>query len=298
MEQFEREYREALDGLEFSGAGKERIMKNLMGRRVEKKRMIRPLRAALIAAALCAALVGTAFAAGTVFRSWFVPVEHDRGWYTQKAYSEVKSFTTDDFSEHILWSPEGNGFWYAGTDSWAEMEDYVGWPLAHNTVMDESPKFMRGAGELKACSMGVRYCEHGENRNRFSYTPAGRDMTPCARELEYVTVQCSFLSDGAEVTVFGSMFTSLHFEHNPYPWPFDGAEYPAGSLSEYTLPNGVQAVVHRPSEGDGYHYPSAWFVYEGALYMVNLWEAPQKYAPEGCRDYEAALYRVLDGFTD
>ncbi len=298
MGPFEREYREALDSLRFSDAGKERIMKNLTGQRAEKKRTVRPLRAALIAAALCLALAGTAFAAGTVFRSWFVSVEHDGGWYTQKAYSEVKRFTADDFGKSILWSPEGEGFWYAGTDSWAEMEDYVGRPLVHNTVMDESPKFLTGAGELKACSAQVRYCEHGENQRRFRYTQAGRDMTPYAGELEYVSVECSFLSDGAYVTVLGHMFTDLYFEHNPGDFPLHGEEYPAGTLTEYALPNGTQAVVYHPTQDDPGGRPEAWFVYEGALYYVILSNAPEKYAPEGCQDWNAALYRVLDGFTD
>ncbi len=71
MGQFEREYREALDGLRFSEEGKERIMNNLMeqesGLSVKVKRL-RPLRAALIAAALCLALAGTAFAAAAAAR--------------------------------------------------------------------------------------------------------------------------------------------------------------------------------------------------------------------------------------
>ena len=65
MGQFEREYREALDALRFSGAGKERMMKNLMEQtagKPAKRRGGRPLRAALIAAAVCLTLVGTAFA--------------------------------------------------------------------------------------------------------------------------------------------------------------------------------------------------------------------------------------------
>lgn len=29
-------------------------------------------------------------------------------------------------------------------------------------------------------------------------------------------------------------------------------------------------------------HPEVWFAYEGALYYVILWEAPEQYAPEGC----------------
>lgn len=55
MNQIE-EYRDALDGLRFSDAGKERIMKNLMeqGKQTVKVRHFRPMRAALVAAVLVA----------------------------------------------------------------------------------------------------------------------------------------------------------------------------------------------------------------------------------------------------
>ena len=53
MGRFEQDYRETLDGLAFSGAGKERIMKNLMkqqeGRTVKGKRF-RVVRAVILAA--------------------------------------------------------------------------------------------------------------------------------------------------------------------------------------------------------------------------------------------------------
>ena len=67
--QTEREYREAMDGLRFSQGEKERIMKNLMEQqnrddnRPAKGKRLRRLRAALVAAAVCAALMGTAGAA-------------------------------------------------------------------------------------------------------------------------------------------------------------------------------------------------------------------------------------------
>ena len=64
--QTEREYKQALDSLCFSGGEKEHIMKNLMEQREAKpvkRRSIRPLRAGLIAAALavgCALMVAAA----------------------------------------------------------------------------------------------------------------------------------------------------------------------------------------------------------------------------------------------
>lgn len=65
MSSIEREYRDALDGLRFSAEGKERMMNGMMkaGKMPVKEKHFRPLRAALIAACVCLALVGTTFAA-------------------------------------------------------------------------------------------------------------------------------------------------------------------------------------------------------------------------------------------
>ena len=65
-ERIEREYRDALDGLRFSGEAKARMAEHLTaGQEVRsvKVRRFRPLRAGLIAACLCLALAGTAGAA-------------------------------------------------------------------------------------------------------------------------------------------------------------------------------------------------------------------------------------------
>lgn len=63
MNQIE-EYRDALDGLRFSEAGKERIMKSLTEQADQpvKGKRFRPLRPALVAACVCLVLVGTAAA--------------------------------------------------------------------------------------------------------------------------------------------------------------------------------------------------------------------------------------------
>lgn len=245
-----------------------------------------------LAAAL---LAGTAFAARQWFGSWIVNVEHDGAYYTQKAYSGVRRFTAGDFAGNILFSPEGEGFWYVGLDGWDEMEDYLGWPLPRNTVMDNSPSILSsGGGEPTACVMEVRYCEHGTAQYR--YRKSGRDMSPYADGLEYVNVQSSALVDGVMVTLKGSFFTELDFAHTPYDFPFHGEEFPAGTLSEYALPNGGKAVVFHPAEGISAPRPEAWFVYEGALYYIILSDAPGQDAPEGCPDYEAVLCQVLDGF--
>ena len=71
MNQIEREYKNALDEVRFSQEAKERMMKNLMKqeeRAPVRRGGFRPLRAGLIAAAACAALLGTAGAANVMAR--------------------------------------------------------------------------------------------------------------------------------------------------------------------------------------------------------------------------------------
>lgn len=111
MGRLEQDYREALDGLRFSGAGKERIMKNLMERQAGqpvKGKRFRPLRAVLIAAAVCLALAGTAFAASPTLRGMlaealggFAPYaqeQEDRAYVIDGIEFKVKSVLADDFT--------------------------------------------------------------------------------------------------------------------------------------------------------------------------------------------------------
>ena len=111
MGRLEQDYREALDNLRFSDAEKERIMKNLMERQEReavKGKRFRPLRTALIAAAVCLALAGTAFAASPTLRGMlaealegFAPYaqgQEDRAYVIDGIEFKVKSVLADDFT--------------------------------------------------------------------------------------------------------------------------------------------------------------------------------------------------------
>ena len=118
----EQEYKQALDSLRYSSEGKERIMKNLMERqeqRPEKRKSIRPLRTVLIAAALCLALVGTAFSAASAVRQAHITyIDRDR--FT-KEYDEY-------LEEHGHSSAQYNDGHYTGADfnGW-DAEDWESW---------------------------------------------------------------------------------------------------------------------------------------------------------------------------
>lgn len=146
--QAEREYRGALDSLCFSGEEKERMMKNLMERqeqRPAKRRGIRPLRAGLIAAALCLALVGTGFAVNAI--SSFTEV---RTVYVERENSEnldvktVSGYTIDTsgrvyFPKSALSEEARNrDSSHVGFDSWEDAEEYLGLSIADNPVLEQA----------------------------------------------------------------------------------------------------------------------------------------------------------------
>ncbi len=119
MGRFEQDYRETLDGLAFSGAGKERIMKNLVEQtagKPAKGRGGRPLRAVLIAAALCAALVGTAFATVAAARqariTYLNPDEFRQGY---DDYLEEHGYSSSQYSDGRY---DGSDFNLSGAASW------------------------------------------------------------------------------------------------------------------------------------------------------------------------------------
>ena len=147
-EQFEREYRDALDSLRFSDGAKENMMKNLMEQKEVKpgkRRGVRPLRTGLIVAAVCAALAMTAGAAvvaaqqtKTVFvdtkeELWQLKYEtdHEEGERTEArgfVYDgrEYRSATvdTDDWFNMFGEIPPDEEAIGTGEDGWTKMRTY------------------------------------------------------------------------------------------------------------------------------------------------------------------------------
>ena len=125
MNRTEREYREALDGLRFSEDAKGRMIDNLMeqkGEKPMKKRNIRPLRTGLIAAAVCAALVGTAGAATLIAQQANVNFFDNYEEYVeaQRAKSEKDGvdygiiITPDELEDYGELGSTDKDFWWNG----------------------------------------------------------------------------------------------------------------------------------------------------------------------------------------
>ena len=107
MEQIEREYRDALDGLRFSDETKARMAESLTAgqeKKPQRRSAFRPLRAALVAAALCLALVGAAGA--VVYRAQaprLEPCMDGSGSFVGYAVTgRLTTYSLNQFSEAFL----------------------------------------------------------------------------------------------------------------------------------------------------------------------------------------------------
>jgi len=141
MSPIEREYREALDGLRFAGGAKERMIKTLKEQKEAKpmkSRKYRATRAGLIAAALCAALLGTAGAAQFlgIHINW-----QDDSWEGGKSYAVeggVACFAADSFSQQVHDLAAPNRLTGKNFSSWAELEEFLGMDLPDSAVLESA----------------------------------------------------------------------------------------------------------------------------------------------------------------
>ncbi len=127
MGRLEQDYREALDNLRFSGEGKERIMKNLMERQERetvKGKRFRPLRTALIAAAVCLALAGTAFAAAAAARQARITyLDRDRFTKEYDEYLKEHGHSSSQYSDGHYTGSDFRGWDAAFWEDWWQNPD-------------------------------------------------------------------------------------------------------------------------------------------------------------------------------
>lgn len=275
MGRFEQDYREALDGLRFPGAGKERIMTSLMEKQApEKRRGVRPLRSALIAAAVCLALVGAAFAAGW---DWAVFIRQD------VSIDGSEMFSIDGNSlTHYSWADlaveyEGAGRTYSNHPSWEAAEQYLGleMPMSRTLVEQGTPRTFnvyRGSGgdpETYNCQVQVTdECI----------------MTEAAYRMEqwYTCVVSTYvLTDKA-----GPDFSPA--------WIMSTGDVFSATYENYVTPGGLETGI---ISGKNAYWGA--FVRSGIGYYVYFsWNnTPIDDLPESQRHGLELFKQVLDGFT-
>lgn len=300
MNQIE-EYRAALDGLRFSEEAKERIRKDMMEQADVKRRRFRPLRPALIAAALCAALVGTGFAAaglsGLRVIDFFNKESRsaNEGWKPE-VYSgyivqgDIQYYPMEALSEQVA---EIGGTAAQGVTrkfaTWEDMESFIGMDVMnnpilesahhevvhdvyHQRVLDYTAYVNVEDGEVpRVCMSGDFLLHPGEGLSRDRCVKAclsGDLYTENATEPEYYTMRLYYV-DGTEI-----------------------------SQKEYTTPGGLSAVIFRvdlPEELSSFRGSetefNAVFTLNGIQFTLTV---------RDCEDADflyTVLLELLDGFT-
>lgn len=250
---------------------------------------VRPLRTVLIAAALCFALVGTAFAATAVYRLT-VQIGESEAWgneyVTYDIYGESVLHPLEDFSpafqeDFADWSHPSLLF-LQKFDSWEEVTAYLGdniplvWHGIDSLDKDEYPPEYRVQGYHEM---------YGDNK------------------LQFVTVR-----DNGVILIDGPSFRlSFHTQMRIYTpdyrgesligegWWKDSGEFQV--LDSYTMANGCVAEVvvgtktYEDIEGETQHYIGT-FMKDGILYQADM------FVPVKCTLDQAELVEQLHQILD
>ena len=288
----EQEYRKAMErfapdpGLR----ARTRAAVEARGEPDQPRARVRPLRTVLIAAAMCFALVGTAFAATAVYRLT-VQIGEKEAWgneyVTYDIYGESVLHPLEDFSpafqeDFADWSHPSLLF-YQKFDSWEKVTDYLGIPIVWHSMesvdKDEYPPeyHVQGYHEM-----------YGDNK------------------LQWVDVR-----DNGILLIDGPSYRlSFHTEVRIYTpdyrgdsligegWWKDSGEFQA--LDSYAMANGCTAEVivgtktYEDLDGAATHEYIGAFMKDGILYKVNM------FVPIRCPLDQAELVeqlcQVLDSF--
>ena len=269
MKRLEQDYRQALDGLRFSDEAKERMMNNLMeqkGQNSAKRRGVRPLRAGLIAAALCLALAGTAVAA----QFFGVRVMDGKGidgdnvvWLA----GGIACHPVNSLSEEVR-ALDGT-YTVKPFGSWEEMEAFIGADVMNNPVLDASP-----AGQYSVEFDGV----------------AGSFLARVATDLSFIHMLGCYEIGEVSITVNGLFYTDrMEVEDDRFMGTGYSDDTELGR-EVYTAPSGLEAQILEFDRAEGQtNTCMASFTIDGVPFTVEAdgWDMGA---------IREALFQVLDGF--
>lgn len=230
---------------------------------------IRRLRPVLIAACLCLALVGTAFAvaelAGVRINWTPLPFWKMDGYTTYTVEGGFTWIPADSFSPEVLELAEQGG--RKNFSSWAELEQFLGWDLLDSPERDASNPnidLLAEANEQGLCS---------------------------------IIIHDLYLLDGVVVTCSTQIYTDNYGSGN-YPEFLSSfaTGFEEGSRvteGKYTAPSGLNAIILEGVK-DTTRRSTAHFSLDGVRYNLVAW--PSELADDS-GDPTAVLKRVLDGFV-
>ncbi len=290
MNQIEREYKNALDEVRFSQEAKERMMNNLMNQQEQapvRRGSFRPLRAGLIAAAVCLALVGTAGAATAVYRLTVQTSEwedFDNEYVGYHVYGEPVIHPLEDFSQKFqddftAWDHPSLLF-HQEFDSPEEVEAYLGenislvWHGMDDMDAEEYPPVYRVQGYHEM---------YGDNK--LQWVDVFDGGARIADKLTFHTEMRIYTPDYRGDSLIGE------------GWWKDSGDFRV--LDSYAMANGCVAEIvvgtrtYEDVEGETQHYIGT-FMKDGILYKADLF-VPVQY-PESEAELVEWLHQILDSY--
>lgn len=279
-------------------------MKNLMNEQQReqgpvKRRSVRPLRAGLIAAAACAALLGTAGAAQFFGMRVDLQSNPDHPGDNYTVTGGVAFFPVDSFSQevHDLAAPSGmTGKNFA---SWAELEEFLGRELPSSTALEAARPgpYAKVSGSPKGTHILLT-----------AYT--------ADQGLATIGAEGSYLLDGVWIQQSARIYTDK-MEQNYQEYGTEGEKFEGGVVmlyeegsvmteETYTTPGGLSAAIVcvappadsvRPITEYNAHFSMGGIQYRvgASTHIVGMTAADAMAADDPAHTL-AVLKQVLDGF--
>ena len=296
-EQMRREYKDALDGLSFSGGEKERIMNNLMEQEMErtvKGKRLWPMRAALIAAALCGALIMTAgavqFSGARI--NWQVEAP-EAPFVSGSNYSakvEITCFPEDSFPQQVRDLAKQDSLVGKNFKSWTKLEEFLARDLPDSTALESAQPGPRAVISRAKGGTNILLCIRSCREGIFSLEATGHYILDGI----WIEQEARLYTDKAEEN-----YKKAGMEFDPE----DILMYEGGRMAEeiYTTPSGLTATIVSvtPSENSAKFVTeyNAHFSINGIQYRASAETDAVGYTPDTVPENPAhTLKSVLDGF--
>ncbi len=290
-------YRHMMEGIALDDGARARILERLEG--VRPRRVSRAFKAALIAACVCLALAGTVAATGkflgvklqSVAPEGFKVRSDVMAWWRQEDFGA--QMAADVAAAH-----DGSAIPDPCFSTWAELEDYVGLPLAYNPLLEDGAEQFYIAGERPGNSERLLL----EKGSQFSVRADGEtpDGVPLYR------YRLGLWSPGEGLIGAGNVWSFCEIDGvkiharmefrgsipkvmtNPIVWGREFGESTQLRAESYTLRDGtpVQLIYDTGTE-TGRSSCYAFFIWEGNLYELDFY---------GIGESGGVVRKVLDAF--
>lgn len=309
MGRLEQDYREALDGLRFSDAGKERIMKNLMEQRERKpgkRRGVRPLRTGLIAAAVCAALVMTAGAATVLARQssiQFIDKEQFKQEYN--AYLKEHGRSPNNYSDSVY---SGMDFTECDADHLENWWNNMGTPVEETAGTAQDGWIAKRV--FKSCVSAISYgLDWGQVYEETRYR--------ANRASDYGTLwdwwDLSWLEKHYTANPYGTFARTIHYQDN-LKFAAMGGEYKGENGAAFNVAWSWDASFAHPDEywvADNMKYAEVYTTKDGveaaiemdasktgkSVFWVSVWSGHNSFSMFGTQMELDDLHEILDSLN-